>query len=457
MSSSNGRQTVLIIDDDELFGDATRDYLQRPGLEVLVSHTGADGLAVCSSQRIDVVLLDRNLPDAEGHTLCPDIMAANDQTKIVFITAHPSFDSAVDAMRAGAYDYLSKPFEPEELRHSVDRALRTLELENVEDLARYRSQKERMETVLVGADGGLASVAELISLAAEAEAPVLITGETGTGKNVAARAIHYASPRHDAPFITVNCAALPENLIEAELFGFEKGAFTGAAATRRGVFEMASGGTLFLDEIGEMPLHLQAKLLGVLEDRELRRLGGESTRSVDVHVVAATAADLEDALDSTFRRDLYFRLSVMRIHLPPLRNHAEDIAALCEHFLTDLRGSNAPTISDVELERLRAYSWPGNVREMRNILERATILQRGAVLAPSKLLGGPMGAPVETTAIEGTADPEEIPTLEAVERDHIRFALEALDYNYTHTADALGVAISTLKRKIRKYDLSSPR
>lgn len=452
MTRSDEKRDILIIDDDVLFCDATKEYLSRPGLQIDAAHTASDGIARCQAQRFDLVLLDQNLPDGEGQELCPQILEINEQCKIILITAHPSFNSAVTALRAGAHDYLSKPFDPEELSLTVEKALRTLSLEEVENLARYQRQKERMTTVLVGADGGLADVARLVALAGNAEAPVLITGETGTGKNVAAKAIHYSSDRHDRPFISVNCAALPENLIEAELFGHEKGAYTGATSSRRGVFEIAAGGTLFLDEIGEMPLHLQAKLLGVLEDREVRRLGGERSRSVDVHVIAATAANLDDALDTTFRRDLYFRLSVMRIHMPPLRDRPQDIATLSEHFLKELRGPTAPTIRDDEFERLRAYHWPGNVRELRNILERATIVQPGPIIEPSSLLGSSSVPQMSITSVNAVSD-EVVKTMEDVERQHIAHALDVLDHNYTQTAKALGVAISTLKRKIRKYGL----
>ena len=451
MSAEHENRNIAIIDDDRLFCDATRQFLQKPGRAIFAAHSGKGGLGICESRRIDVVLLDKNLPDVEGHTLCPEILEINDQTKIIYITAHPSFDSAVEALRAGAHEYLSKPFEPEALSLAVDKAIRTLDLEDVEQLAQYRNQKERMGVVIVGGDAGLAQVVELMEFAAQAEAPVLLTGETGTGKNVAAKAIHYASRRKDRPFVTVNCGALPENLIEAELFGYEKGAYTGATAARRGLFEMASGGTLFLDEVGEMPMHLQVKLLGVLEDNELRRLGGETSRPIDLHVIAATSADLETALGQTFRRDLYFRLSVMAINMPRLREHPEDIAALVDHFLADMLGARKPAVSAAEVERLAAYDWPGNVRELRNVLERAVIVQRDGRFEPSRLLGGALSTGPDI-AVEAGTD-EQVRPLSEVEKEHVRFALAKMDHNLTHTADALGIAISTLKRKIRKYGL----
>ena len=254
-----------------------------------------------------------------------------------------------------------------------------------------------------------------------------------------------------APFISINCAALPENLIEAELFGYEKGAFTSAVARKRGIFEMAEGGTLFLDEIGEMPLHLQTKLLSVIEDKQVRRLGGESTRPVNVRIIAATGVDLENCLGKTFRKDLYYRLSVIRIHIPALRERRECIPILCDHLLRQLPGSREIKINDDELSKLKAYDWPGNVRELKNILERAVILQSGPEIRPSELIRetGVRRGPVPVASVSD--DP--IMTLEEMEKNHIRRVLAGLSGNITRTAKALGISLSTLKRKIRNYGL----
>ncbi|MDH4232233.1 MAG: sigma 54-interacting transcriptional regulator, partial [Nitrospirota bacterium] len=268
------RKSILIVDDDRNFCTSVREYVKTDEVEVHVAHTGKDCLDACAENRIDIVLLDQKLPDTEGYDLCSSILNFNSQTKIIFSTAFPSFDNAVKAVRGGAFDYLSKPFELEELDLVVRQALRTLDLEKVEQFQNYRTERESEENVLVGDSGQITEIQRLISLAANADAPVLVTGETGSGKNVAARSVHYRGLLRHAPFISINCAALPETLIEAELFGHEKGAFTGAAGMKKGLFEMAEGGTLFLDEIGEMPLPLQAKLLGVLDDGTFRRLGG---------------------------------------------------------------------------------------------------------------------------------------------------------------------------------------
>lgn len=450
MSERNLKKTLLIIDDDRIFCETVRDYLTGDAREVLTAHTAKDGLAACSRQKIDVVLLDQNLPDGEGHTLCPSILKQNDQTKIIFATAYPSFENAVKALKAGAADYLSKPFELGELNLAVGRAFRTLELEQVEQVQNYQTAKAGTEAVVIGGRG-LAETLRLVELAASSDSPVLITGETGTGKTLVAKTIHYKSAAAMAPFISINCAALPENLIEAELFGYEKGAFTSAVARKRGIFEMAEGGTLFLDEIGEMPLHLQTKLLSVIEDKQVRRLGGESTRPVNVRIIAATGVDIESCLGKTFRKDLYYRLSVIRIHIPALRERRECIPILCDHLLRQLPGSREIKINDDELSRLKAYDWPGNVRELKNILERAVILQSGPEIRPSELIRetGDRRGPVPVAFVSD--DP--IVTLEEMEKNHIRQVLAGLSGNITRTAKALGISLSTLKRKIKDYGL----
>ena len=295
------KSTLLIIDDEKVFSETVKDYLSSETMEVLTAQTGAQGLEICSLRNVDVVLLDQKLPDMEGHRLAGPILERNDQTKIVFITAFPSFESAVKALRAGAYDYLSKPFGLDELKLTIENALRTLDLERVQQIQNYAAEKDREEAVLVGSSRAIAEVKRLVKSAAAVDAPVLITGETGTGKNLVAKAIHYESKASDAAFISINCAALPEGLIESELFGHEKGAFTGAVAVKKGVFEMAEGGTLFLDEIGDMPVHLQSKLLSAIEDKLIRRLGGTTAKQVNVRILSATSADLEHTLGKTFR------------------------------------------------------------------------------------------------------------------------------------------------------------
>ena len=443
------RPTLLIVDDDRLFSDVLRDDLSASGINVLQAESGGEGLRLFREKRVDVVLLDQKLPDGEGIGFCPAFLAHNDQVKIIFATAYPEFSIAVQAIKAGAYDYLSKPFELDELHLTLQRALKTRELERVEELQNLRRGRERKAALFVGSQGGFAEVDGLVDLAAAEKVPVLITGETGTGKNVVANAIHYRSALREAPIVGINCAALPETLIEAELFGTEKGAFTGATSTRKGLIEMADGGSLFLDEIGEMPLHLQSKLLGVLEDKKVRRLGGNTARQVDVRIIAATNRDLAQAMmEQSFREDLYYRLNVLHIELPPLRQHVQDIPALCEHFLRDISRGRRFSFDSDEMKRLMDYEWPGNVRELRNILERAVILQKNGVIRPSLLIGQSVARPPAPAASHA------ILPLEEVEKAHIEAALRQLDGNLSRTAKALGIGLSTLKRKIRGYGLS---
>ena len=439
---------ILLIDDDRLLGSAVSTALRLGGHEVTAVHTAGEGLAACERLAPDVVIIDEKLPDGKGHALCGPILEIAAEAKIIFITGYPSFDTVVRALKAGAHDYLSKPFELAELEHSVARALGTIVLEHARCVQRYRDEKEREESaVLRGATAP--GLGELIDVATRADAPVLITGETGTGKSLAAKAIHHEGKRRKGPFVAINLASIPDGLVEAELFGWERGAFTGAVGRREGVIEMAERGTLFLDEIGEMPLALQAKLLAVLEDRVVRRLGGRAGRVVDVRIIAATNADLEDLVARrAFRSDLYFRLDVVRLHLPPLRERTDELPAIIASLLSQLapRG-RAPALASGEIDKLASYAWPGNIRELRNVLERALLIQHDA-LTPSAVLStrstdsGPPRSDRDAGA-DGA-----LLTLAEVERRHIERALQRHDGNLTRAAAALGISLSTLKRRV---------
>jgi DNA-binding NtrC family response regulator len=434
---------VLVVDDDRLLGAAVADALRPGGLSVRCVHTAADARLAVAETSFDVIVLDQQLPDGEGAALCPELLAANAGAKIIFVTAFPSYEHAVRALRAGAWDYRSKPFELDELVRTVTRALGTSRLERA----------ERLSALQQGDAGArsLAGVEALVAAAAPTDAPVLITGETGTGKNRVARAIHQASHRRDGPWVTVNCAAMPEHLIEAELFGWEKGAFTGAVGAREGLLELAEGGTLVLDEIGEMPPHLQSKLLTVLEDREVRRLGGRAARPLDVRIIAATNADLDQRVErGAFRADLFYRLNVVRIALPPLRERVGDLPALCADLLAQLRpGATPPVLGPGELERLAAYPWPGNVRELRNVLERALILH-GARPRPSELVAAPVrSSPTPPPRVVPVANDDEDLDLGRAERRLIARALARTEGNLTAAARLLGLSLSTLKRRLK--------
>jgi len=449
------QHTLLVIDDDRVFGEALKDEFTSDNLEVILAHTGGEGLKICSGKKIDVVLLDQKLPDLNGDTLCQPILKTNAQTKIIFITAFPTFDNAVQAIKAGAYDYLSKPIELEELRLAVDNSFKVMELERVRQFYNYRIGKEKESHLLVGSFGENNDILRVIDLAASVDSPLLLTGETGTGKNVVAKIVHYKGVNPGAPFIGINCAALPENLVEAELFGYEKGAFTGAVTAHKGMFEIADGGTIFLDEIGAMPLHLQAKLLGVLDDGKIRRLGGQSLIPVDVRVIAATNAKLETMIaQRTFREDLFYRLSVLRIHIPPLRERLDDIPVLCDFFIRQIAGERHIFLPDAEINKLMNYHWPGNLRELKNIMERSLILH-GNTLHPSDLIGkttgtvSSIGLPPSPPASNG----DKLKTLEELNIEYISHVLHLFSGNYTRCAKALDISLSTLKRKVKEYGI----
>ena len=442
---------LLVIDDDVLFCDTVAELFADHPFQVISAHTREAGRALIEQEEIHVVLLDQQLPDGMGVELCGPILDANDQAKIIFITAHPSFDNAVHAIRNGAFDYLLKPMELEELELVVNRAFRTLDLEQVEQIQVFKTRQDDQETVFVGQAPVLDEVAQLIALSAGNEAPVLITGETGTGKNLVAKTIHYRSGHGPVGFMDINCAALPENLIESELFGHEKGAFTGAGETKKGIFELARDGTLFLDEIGDLPAHLQSKLLGVLDGKRFKRIGGQAFHKVEARIISATNVDLESAIaDKSFRQDLYYRLSVLRIHLPPLRARPSDIPALCEYFMGKMAPNESIVLTDGELDRLMVYPWPGNVRELKNIIERALILRRGRHIHPSALLAEVCGdLPGPASAADSPSNP--LSSLAEMEEEHIRKVLAAVDNNHTHGARILGISRSTLIRKLKTF------
>ncbi|MDH4231874.1 MAG: sigma-54 dependent transcriptional regulator [Nitrospirota bacterium] len=458
MTHRKAQKALLIIDDDRTLCEVVKTFLASDELAVFTAHDCKKGISLCTTHKIDIVLLDQKLPDGEGYTLCPSILAQNDQTKIIFISAYPSFDSAVNALKAGAYDYISKPFDLEELQLAVERTLRTLDLERVEQFQSYKSTKESADAVFIGASESISQVRELMNIASSVDVPVLITGETGTGKNVGARFIHYSGPYQNSPFVSINCAAIPENLIEAELFGCEKGAFTGALKMRKGIFEMAEGGTLFLDEIGAMPLNLQSKLLGVLDDMRIRRLGGEVAIPVNVRIITATNTDIETAIkNETFRQDLYYRIGVMRIHMPPLRERRDDIPVLSTHFISDISNVGSVVLPDDELEKLMKYDWPGNVRELRNIIERSLILHKNNPRPSELLQKNEKQVFSPDIDFRGPVYSEEPVPLREIERDYINFVFNKCGGNFTRTAKVLGISLNTLKKKIKIFGLMHKR
>ncbi len=389
--ASRGR-TLLIVDDDAALRRLLVPWLRETGIEVREAASAEEALAMLRREEFDAVLSDVCLPGADGVALVEELRANQPDTPVVLMTAFGSIGSAVQAMRAGAFDYVTKPFELEAISVLVERAFerRAIQLEN----RRLRRARDRSSDVddLVGESAAIREIRAQVQRVAGSRSGVLITGESGTGKEVVARLLHYCGPRRSRSFVPVNCGALPEGLLESELFGHARGAFTGADASKRGLFEVADGGTLFLDEIGELGGDLQGKLLRVIQDHEIRPVGGTESVHVDVRLVAATNRDLPAAVAAgTFREDLFYRLDVIPIHIPPLRERREDIPPLAELFLREHAGDVPRSFSAAALERLVAYDWPGNARELENVIERALALCDRAEIAASDLPLDPRG------------------------------------------------------------------
>ena len=441
---------VLIIDDDELFVASLSDFLSGKDFKVSSARTGKEGMTIFERQQPALVLLDQKLPDMEGIEVCRKILEMDPRTKVILVTAYATVRCAVDAIKAGAFNYLSKPFELDELLIIMDMAVKNVQMEGKIRVQDYERSRESEEKQLIGSSDGMRRVGEQIRLAATTDSNVLITGETGVGKNVVAKAIHDLQAGREN-FLTINCSAIPENLMEAEYFGHEKGVFTGADTRREGIFELADGGTVVLDEIGEIPIRLQSKLLSILEDKCVRRIGGGRTIPVDVRIMATTNQDLDQAIrEKRFRQDLYYRLAVVTIQVPPLREHPEDIPEIAEYFAR-IFCRKPVCILDDDMKRMIDYPWPGNVRELRNIVERASLLLRGDVLRPASLLAN---SDHDNTWIERKHyEATEIVPLQELKRQQILTALKACSGNKSLTARTLGISLSTLKRTLAEINI----
>jgi DNA-binding NtrC family response regulator len=444
---------LLIVDDDDLLRQALAKRFERQGLAVTVAANGAEAIARAEAARHDVALLDLHLPDMSGIDVLARLKEIQPELEALMLTAHGSIETAIQAMRRGAYDYLTKPVNPAELEIHIQKAFEKVQLHRRErqrrEVLAYESERYR----LVGSSPALRRVVQLIEKVAPTDATVLVRGASGTGKELVARALHGNSPRRERPLVTINCAALQETLLESELFGHEKGAFTGAVAAKQGLIEVAEGGTLFIDEIAEMAPGLQAKLLRVLENGQYRRVGSTQEAHADVRVVAATNKDLEEEQKAgRFREDLYYRLNVVTVKLPLLRERPEDLPDLVEHFLKSRQIGPRPfRLQPEAVEALRRYDWPGNVRELANVLERAQILAEGDSITLDDLpeniaeFGGPGGS-----AASG-GNPQ---NLREVERRHVVSVLRAEKGNKVHAARALGISRRALYRLVRKYHLA---
>jgi DNA-binding NtrC family response regulator len=383
------KSKILVADDEPFICELFRDLLEPAGAEVFIAHSGSEALNIVEKEELDLVILDVRMPSPDGLEVLKRMRDQGIEIPVLIVTALESSTVTIEAMQLGAYDYIAKPFEPDNVMLVIERALDYHHLTSrVRMLEQHIGEKDPRDT-LIGHSQAMQQVYKLIGRVASSNATVLITGESGTGKEVVARAIHRSSARHDKPFIVVNCAALPETLLESELFGHEKGAFTGAMSQRKGRFEKASKGVIFLDEIGEMSPSTQKKILRVLQERTFERVGGNVTVNTDVRILAATNRDLKrDVEEGNFREDLYYRLNVINIDLPPLRERKEDIPLLVQHFLSRKshhQHESPPRMSERAMEHLLDYDWPGNVRQLENVIERAVVLSQGRVIGTEHL------------------------------------------------------------------------
>ncbi len=446
---------VLLVDDDESFRRVQEYQLTQAGYEVTSCGDAPGALASFQERLHDVVVTDVRMPGLDGLELLARLKAVSPETPVVVVTGHGTIETAVEAMKQGAFDFLTKPFPRDQLRLTLQRAL---------ELARLRQENRELRRAvegrfsfqnLIGSAPPMKRLYDALELVAPTDSTVLISGETGTGKELVARALHYNSARRQGPFATLNCGAIPESLIEAELFGHSKGAFTGAHAERKGKFESADGGTLFLDEVGEIPLMLQPKILRVLQSGEVDRIGADRPVKVDVRIVAATNRDLEAMVaERTFRQDLYYRLAVVPVRVPPLRERREDIPLLAQHFLDRMaERAGRPTLRlpPEAFGLFDRYGWPGNVRELENLIERLVVMSREETLdlslLPEAIRSG------EATGGSAFVLPREGVNLEEVERDLIRQALDRSAGNRTQAARDLGLTRNTLLYRMQKYGL----
>jgi len=451
---------ILVVDDEDLIRWSLQQKLSSWGYRTLEAPNGETAISLTESESPDLVLLDVHLPDKNGLEVLKTIKEWNPRAAVIIMTAYGVLEDAVAALRLGAYDFVSKPLNFEELRATIANALETVKLRQEVRHFRDRDRKRFNFENLVGESEPIKNAIALIKkVAASPATTILFQGESGTGKDLFAKAIHFYSSRGDRPFLAVNCAALPENLVESELFGYERGAFTDARQQKKGLLELADGGTLFLDEIGEMPPGLQAKLLRVLEEQSFKRVGGVQDVRVDVRIIASSNREVKKMVDDgKFRQDLFYRLNVMTITLPPLRERGDDVKLLCRHFVTEFNARFGKNILGLtpEAERLLSlYHWPGNVRELKNLIERAMILEEGTHIGagalPIDVAEYSPGA--RDAALPDIALPEKGTSLEKVEEELIRQALSRTRGNQTRAAKLLNISRDALRYKMKKFQL----
>ena len=439
---------ILVVDDEAAVRESLNDWLMEDDYEVGLAASGEDAVSMALEKSWDVILLDLKMPGMDGLETLKRLKKMMPEAEVLLMTAFATIDTAVQAMKEGAFDYLVKPFDPDEIEMHIKKIVehKELVLENI--LLRKKLEEKYQYDEIIGKSGAMQEVFDLITRIAPTDSTVLITGESGTGKELIAQAIHGNSNRCYMPFIAVSCGALPDSLLESELFGYEKGAFTGAEHTKKGRFEMADKGTIFLDEIGDISLKTQVDLLRVLQQKEFRRLGGEEVIKVDVRILAATNRDLQKAIrENRFREDLYYRLNVISIHVPPLREKKEDIPLLAETFIRRYcleMNKEEVKIAPTALKLLLDYDWPGNVRELENVIERALVIGQGKEIAADDL-------PFSRKELV----PEKLPkSLKIMEQMHIERILEETDWNISRAARELDIDRQTLYNKIEKYKIT---
>jgi len=445
---------ILIVDDDLGMRETLEAVLKEDGYQVDTAGDGAQAIQAVQAKAYDVILLDVRMPDASGLDVLTRVKKIAPETAVIMMTAYGTVKTAVEAVKSGAYDFLTKPFELDEMRLQIKKVLELQQLtqENVE--LRSLLQERVVFRDMIGISQAMQEVFAVIRKVVNYDVTIMIGGESGTGKEMVAQAIHYNSSRRDKPFIKLNCAALPDTLLESELFGYDKGAFTGAVTGKPGRFELAEGGTLFLDEIGDTSPNMQAKMLRVLQEKEFERVGGRRTIKVDVRILAATNRDLKQEVEAKrFREDLYYRLNVVPINLPPLRERREDIPALVDHFLHELNPvfhKDFTTVSPEAMACLLRYQWPGNVRELKNVLEKAILLGEGPSILSTHL-------PDEVRTLPGVnrafANGKDRASLDDLEKEHISQVLREVQWNQSKAAEVLGIHRNTLRKKIERFNL----
>ncbi|MDD5539575.1 MAG: sigma-54 dependent transcriptional regulator [Candidatus Marinimicrobia bacterium] len=442
---------IAIIDDDKSQRELLSGFFKKLGCTVFVCDSGENCLSVIEKQYLDVVLTDFRMPGMNGLEILRRVRALNPEIQVIIMTAYGSIEDAVTAMHQGAWDYLAKPIDLDELEIKLQKIVEHNALLRENELLKTRIAATELKTEIIYKSSAMAEVLNLVARISDSQAAVLIQGESGTGKELIARAIHQASPRHAKPFVAINCAAIPETLFESELFGHEKGAYTGAIERTRGRLEIAEGGTLFLDEVADIPLSFQVKLLRVLQEKEYQRLGAAQTLRTDVRIVSATNKNIQQLVDETkFRSDLFFRLNVIPIQIPPLRERREDIIPLVEHFIAKHARLNNRPIAGVSAEGmnlLMRYDYPGNVRELENIIERAVILARQTTLTMADLPLQP--APPATVSLSHSLNDQ----IENLERELLKKALIQTGNVQTRAAELLGISERVLRYKIEKYKI----